>query len=267
MLPISTPLVIDTHCHLNFKAFKDDVSAVIERAKSAGVLAMIVVGSDLATSRLAVELANKYAYIWAAVGYHPIHTTRTEFIKNASHIIKELEVMARDERVVAIGETGLDYYHKPLDKEAQKELFLNSMDLALRLKKRVILHSREAFGDMIELINDMKVLPKGVMHCYPGNWQQAQMVLAKGFYLGFTGLITYSGDIHNLEVVQKAPLDKLLIETDSPYLTPIPHRGERNEPKNVILVAEEVAKIRHQGIKKVAEATTQNAQSLFNFTL
>jgi len=254
-------MLIDTHAHLNFSAFTHDYEAVVERAAAGGLVAIINVGSDLETSRRAVELAEKFPMCFAAIGLHPIHV-KTEKFDEA-----EYWRLAKHQKVVAIGETGLDYYHDKNTADIQKELFQKHISIASRVGKPLILHSREANDDIVSFLIAQNLELRGVFHCFPGDMQMARLVLDLGFYLSFTGLITFSKNYANLDVVRDAPLEKIMIETDCPYLTPEPHRGKRNEPAFVVEVAEKIAEIKKIDIKEVQTQTTQNAIDLFKLEL
>ncbi|MFH1462667.1 MAG: TatD family hydrolase [bacterium] len=292
-------MLIDTHSHLNFAAYKDDVDEVIKRSLEGGVW-MINVGSQYSTSRRAVNIAQRYDRgVYAAVGLHPIHladgifkakldTEEASFnTHNESFDYQQYKELALSEKVVAIGEIGLDYYYKPKTKKRleefknlQKEIFLEQLELAKELNLPIIFHCRTAHEDLIEILNTkylprrqadkiQNTKPRGVVHCFTGTWQQAQKYLEMGFYLGFNGII-FKLDLD--EVIKNAPLDKILIETDCPYLLPpLPaealakagFREGRNEPLYTKYIAEKVAKIKNLSYKDLSEITTQNAKKLF----
>jgi len=278
-------MLIDTHAHVNFGAYKDDGDEIIKRAFEQNVW-LINVGSQFETSRRAVEYAQKYPEgVLAAVGLHPIHLKKqeidapideyetVEFKSGAGKFDYErYKVLAQNPKVVAIGETGLDYFHitkniKHIteEKELQKEVFVEQLRLAQDLGKPLIFHCREAHQNLIEIlkskIKNQKSKITGVIHSFSGRWSQAQEYLEMGFYLGFNGIITFARDYDR--VVKEMPLGKLLLETDCPYLTPIPFRGKRNEPAYVKYVAEKVAELRGISFEEVAEVTTKNARELF----
>lgn len=289
-------MLIDTHCHLNFKAFTEDWREVADRAVAAGVTKMIVVGSDLENSRRAVELAKQHPAIWAAVGIHPhyaralareIPITKHQKSNNfqslndqINKLIAEIAELAREARVVAIGEIGLDY-HVPKQskypeelwpiteelKERQRELFIAQLQVAVEVNKPVILHSREAKEEVLSTITNFQfsIFKQigGVFHCFGGSKKYAKRIMEAGFYVGFDGDITYVPD--RLAVSASVPLDRLLLETDSPYLTPVPLRGKRNEPAKVKLVAEAQANARGVTVEEVGRVTDENAEKLFNF--
>jgi TatD DNase family protein len=258
-------MYIDTHCHLNFHAFKNDVDEVIKRAKKAGVTKFIVPGADLSSSEKAVILAHQYPEIYAAVGIHPHHTQKlasqtTNYYRQALSRLKEL---AMDKRVVAIGEIGLDYHiYKGSEgmspKEKQRELFLEQLEIAHELSLPVILHCREAFNDLFSVLPDQNI---GVLHCFTGGLFHLKTALRLGLSIGFDGNVTYDHSL--LEAVTNTPIDKLLLETDSPYLTPEPLRGNQNEPKNLLYTAKFIAKIRKQTVSFIEETTYNNSKTLF----
>jgi len=250
-------MFIDTHSHLNFKAFKNDYAQAIERALNTDVKKIIIPSSNLETSKKAVKIAKEYDNIYAAVGLHPIHIKDEDFVEDA--FIK----LSKSKKVVAIGETGLDYYHDRTNAEMQKEVFSKHLKLASRLNLPVIIHCREAGDDILSILTGQNPLPRGVFHCFSENWQFAQVVLEMGFYLSFTGIITFTKNQETFEVIQNTPLEKILIETDSPYLTPESRRGERNEPAYVVEVAKKIAELKKIPMEEVENQTTQNAIELF----
>lgn len=277
-------MLIDTHAHVNFKPFRDDADEVIKRALSSSTW-VIMVGSEYKTSKRALEYANKYEKgAYAAVGLHPIrqqalaaqdeeydfNTTGEEFNYDM------YEKLAQFEKTVAIGEIGLDYYHLPLDqnintvKQSQKKVFISQLDLAKNMNLPVIIHCRQAHDDMLEIIkqyrkenkHEMPIdRPWGVMHCFSGDEDLAWQYFNLGLLISFTGLITFSSQWDDL--IRKVPLDKIMVETDAPYMTPEPYRGKRNEPILVEYVAKRIAEIKNIAFERVAEETTRNAKQLF----
>lgn len=258
-------MLIDTHCHLNFEAFEKDLDEVVQRAKKEGVEKIIIPGAKIDSSKKAVELAQKYDDCYAAVGIHPHHASKNQEIKNL------LLTLAKQNKVVAIGECGLDYYAyqrtvydqykiTPEIKNQQKELLKIHLEVAIDLGLPVILHCREAFMDMLPIVPRCP----GVFHCFSGTKDDLKQILEMGFYVGFDGNITFKNAKSLQELVKQTPLDRILSETDAPYLTPEPHRGERNEPKNVKIVASKIAQIKGISLEEVEKQITYNAQSLFN---
>lgn len=278
-------MFIDTHAHINFNDFKQDGDEVIRRSLSEKVW-MVIVGSDYKTSKRALDYSNKYERgVYASVGLHPLHLCSKD-IKGDDYGFKtnceiynyeNYEKLAKFEKVVAIGEIGLDYYHiDPRDdvmaiKENQKNIFLSQLLMALKLNLPVIIHCRQAHDDILKILTEFKNenkknLPKdkrwGVMHCFSGNEDLAWKYFNLGLLISFTGLITFSRQWDDL--IRKLPLDKFMIETDCPYMTPEPFRGERNEPVLVKYVAKKIAEIKKIDIEKIEEASTENARKFFN---
>ncbi|CEP67806.1 Uncharacterised deoxyribonuclease TatD-type [Moorella glycerini] len=253
------PELIDSHAHLNDPAFGADLAGVLGRLQEAGVVAVINVGYDVSSSRRAVEQAHAWPFIYAAVAVHP-HDAAT-FDAEAANVIGGL---ARDSRVVAIGETGLDYYRNLSPRQRQQEVFRWHLELARSLRLPVIVHDRDAHGDTLRILNKAGPFPAGgVLHCFSGSWEMAWECLEMGFYISFAGPVTYKNAARLREVAVRVPLERLLIETDCPYLTPEPHRGRRNEPAYLGLVADAIAAARGLAAEAVSEATAANARRLF----
>lgn len=264
-------MYIDTHCHLNFKAFEEDWQKIADEAVEAGVEKMMVVGADLETSCRAAELAEKHKNLWVAVGIHPHHC------QNKIEIDK-LEKLAKSKKAAAIGECGLDYhvYEKskypstllritPEIKTLQKRLFGQQIQLAKKLKLPMIIHNREAGEDVLDALNhfcknDGKC-PAGVFHCISGSKKLLEKILELGFFVGIDGNVTYSQEVQAL--AQLVPVNRILLETDSPWLTPVPNRGLRNEPISVKITAECLAKLKGASINQIEAETTKNAEKLF----
>jgi len=246
-------MLIDTHAHLNFDVFKKDYQKIIADCLGKKIT-VINVGVDYKSSVRAIKIAEKYKQgVYAIVGIHPIYTERPQ----RSLSIKEL---AKSKKVIAIGEIGLDYKAEYVSfKERQKQVFLKQLNLAKELNLPVIFHCRFAHNDLIEILNRGTTLVLGVVHCFTGTWDQARKYLEMGLYLGFNGIIF---KLNLNEVIKKTPLDRILIETDCPYLTP-PQKSGRNEPLYVKYVAEKIAEIKNISYKEVADITTKNAKHLF----
>lgn len=257
---------IDSHCHLNFKAFEHDWKEVLEDSLRAGV-DMIVVGTDLKTSQKAVEIAKHYSGVYAAVGFHPIHVIDRDWRSE----ILEIATLVDHPKAAAVGEVGFDRYRMPREnlkdiEATQERVFDFLVGEAVKVKKPLIIHNREAMDLFLPKLPELeKSKIKGVVHCYPGNLTQAKKLFDAGFKIGFTGLITYNNQWD--ELIKKIPLENILIETDSPYLTPVPCKGSRNEPKNVLLVAQKIAGLKLIPIEDVISATSQTARSLFDLKL
>jgi TatD DNase family protein len=283
-------MLIDTHSHLNFSAFKDDADETIVRALAKDIW-LINVGTQSTTCERAVRMAEKYERgVYAAVGLHPTHLFETlvdesEFdvkFKSRSETWDAdfYEKLAASEKVVAIGEIGLDYNFAPQNidlemvKAEQKKVFRQALDCADRLNLPVIIHSRDTHDDIVPILKEYldagRLARRGVLHCFTGGWSDAERYLDLGFLISFTGIITFAPRPKQmelqrqiLEVVEKIPLDKIMVETDSPYLTPEPHRGERNEPQYVEFVARKIAQIKNIPFGEVASATTATAKKFF----
>lgn len=251
-------MLIDTHCHLDFPNFEKDFAEVLTRAEKAGVQKIINPGVDIVASKKAVALAEKHPQIFAAVGFHP-----SEAEKLTADNFTALEKLAAHEKVVAIGEIGLDFFRMRNSKKIQIEAFGQQLELAQKLAKPVIIHSREAAAEIFEVLDNFKV--RGVFHCFGGDWGFAEKVLERGFLIGLTGIVTFPNAANVREVAQKIPLEKLLIETDAPFLAPQKYRGERCEPAYVAEVAQEIAKLKGIEVSEVAEQTTANAEKLLGF--
>lgn len=275
--------LIDSHAHVNFRPFQDDWHQAIERAHEAGV-GVVNVGSQLSTSRRSVEVAKQMKEgVWAAVGLHPIHlaedhveediidgekisfTTRQERFDHAAYL-----ELARRAEVVAIGECGLDYYRLPQDEvkkqeyiALQKDTLKQQIGLALQVNKPNIFHCREAYDDFLEIVNKYRRQVRGVVHCYTGDADNVERIVKSGLYVGFTGIITFPKTEYLAEAVRRVPLDRLLVETDCPYLAPVPYRGKRNEPAYVEFVAQKVAEIKGVSFEQVCQQTAENTRRLF----
>jgi len=254
---------IDTHCHLNFPQFHRDMEKTILRSFQADLIYLINVGTDIRTSNETVNLASRYKQIYAAVGVHP-HDAR----KHLSEISSGLTPFLCHPKVVAIGEIGLDYYRNLSSQDSQKAAFTEQLKLAIKYHKPVILHCRDAYRDMLNIL-DKTYLPytqdhsPGVIHSFSAGPSYLQEFLRRGFYIGFNGMITYPDHESLWEAVRNTPLDRLLLETDAPYLSPLEHKGERNEPMWVKEVAIKIAELKKIDVAEVVAASTANAISLF----
>lgn len=251
-------MLIDSHAHLNFKAFKNDLNQVIGRCRQEDI-SVINVGSNYETSKRAIEIAEKNDGMYAVVGLHPIHAREELNIKE----------LCQSNKVVAIGEIGLDYFKDyALFKDKQKDVFLKQLDLAKELDLPVVLHCRMAHEDLLKILKEHRTKNNeqlgGVVHCFTGGWKEAEKYLDKGLYLGFNGIM-YKFDLK--EVIKKTPLNRMLVETDCPYLTPLPAvtlvKASRNEPIFIKYIVEEIAKIKGISFQEVASATVQNTKKLF----
>ena len=256
-------MLIDTHLHLDFQHYNDDRHQVVAQAVEAGVKQMITIGTSLETSRRAVELAETFEPVWAAVGIHP--NDATEWNAEAPAMLREL---AQHPKVVAIGEIGLDYYWKRVPNEVQQQVFEEQLALAADLGLPVIIHDREAHEHIMATLRRWvstltKDAPRGVLHFFSGDLAMAQEAIDLGFYLGTDGPVTFKKARALQQVVAALPLERLLVETDAPFLAPHPHRGRRNEPAYVRYVAAKVAELHGITVDEVAKQTTANARQLF----
>lgn len=252
-------ILFDTHAHLDNADYNSDRDEMIQRARQAGVAHIVNVGFNLATSRESLKLAEIYDLIYAAVGIHPHDAAEA-----GPGYMDELEKMAAHPKVVAIGEMGLDYYRDLSPRPVQRKVFTAQMALAKKLQKPIIIHDRDAHGDLMEILRKDKLGPAGgVMHCYSGSWEMARECLAMGFYISIAGPVTFSNAAKLKDVAAKVPQDRLLIETDAPYLTPVPYRGRRNESAYVIYTAVEVARLRGMETEDLAKMCTENGRRLF----
>lgn len=283
--------MIDSHAHLDFKEFDKDREETIKRFFENGGEKIINVGCDLKSSARSAALAKKYENIFASVGVHP-HDAQTV----DENTLKKLDELAENDKVVAIGEIGLDYFRNLSPREKQIEAFRAQLELAENHKKPVIIHCRAAYVELIEILKNYQPkadeprahktpIWRGVVHCFLGSWPIAEELLKLGFYIGFTGAITYPKKVKIFDdpldttrgkplvasevepeifkVIKNMPIDRILTETDCPYLAPVPHRGKRNEPSHVKYVAEKIAEIKGISVGKVEKATSENAKKLF----
>lgn len=248
-------MFVDTHAHLDDEKYDKDREDVIKRAEENGVEKIINVSFDLKSAKRAIDLAGQYENIYAAVGCHPKSQEESGYVFNKSDFLKT----AKQPKVVAIGECGLELKN-PDDLISQREIFEAQIKLAQELNLPLIVHCRDAHQEVIEILAKAGNV-KGVIHCFSGSWQSAQRYLDMGFYISFNGIITYASDYD--KVVKNMPIDRLLLETDCPYLSPAPFRGQRNEPAHVKYVAQRVAEIRNEPLEKIAQITTENAKKLF----
>jgi len=250
-------MYFDTHAHYDDKAFDTDREALLLACRDAGVERILDPGCDAKSSRAAIELAEKLDFVYAAVGIHP-----EELVSCDEDSLLEIRNLAEHPKCVAIGEIGLDYYWDDTHKAEQKQLFRWQIELALELGKPVIVHDREAHGDCLEIVKDYPGL-QGVFHCYSGSAEMAKELLKRGWYLGFDGPVTYKNARKTIEVLEICSLDRLLIETDSPYLSPVPMRGKRNDSRNLRYVVEKIAEVKGISAEAVEKITMENGKRLF----
>jgi TatD DNase family protein len=262
-------MLIDTHCHLNDPKFTNDLKDVITNAKKAGIKKFIVPGYDYATSIKSIELSNQYnQVIFASIGFHPYEAQHVTSIKPLNKLIKSnsSKSVINPYNILAIGECGLDYHeYKGFPaigkKDSQKILFEEQCQLALKLDLPIIIHCRDAFEDLFNILDCLPKIPKGVIHCFSGGLQDIRFAQKRGLYIGIDGNITYSK--HLLSIISQIPLSSLILESDSPYLTPEPYRGNRNEPKYLILTAKKIAEATNQNLEIIKDNTWNNSHDLF----
>jgi TatD DNase family protein len=252
-------LLIDSHAHLQDNDYQDDLEPVLKRAAEAKVELIICIGFDYPSSQKAVQLARANKNIYAAVGIHPHDASTLN-----EQIIENLYNLALDPKVVAIGEIGLDYYRNLSPQAQQKQAFTEQIKLAQEIGKPVVIHDRDAHQDVMDIIKREKAgINGGVMHCYSGHLPLAQELIKQNFHLSFAGPLTYKNAKKTHEVAGQISLDRILIETDCPYLTPEPNRGKRNEPAYVRFVAQKLAELRNKDYREIAAITTNNAKKVF----
>lgn len=252
-------MLFDSHCHVDDDLYDNDRTELIENLPSKGIELLMEIGADMPSSRRAVELAKKYPFIYAAVGVHP-HDTCDMTEKD----IEELAALAAEPKVKAIGEIGLDYHYMNTDKHLQKKWFERQMQLTMELEMPFIIHDRDSHADCLEILRkfDLKKVG-GVMHCFSGSVEMAKEIIKMGMVISLGGPVTFKNARHSVDVAREIPLDKILIETDSPYLAPEPLRGKRNSPEFVRFVAEKIAEIKGESFETVARVTKENAMKLF----
>ena len=255
-------MLIDTHVHLNAEQYEEDVVEVIESARRAGVNRMVVVGFDTPTIERAIELAETYSFIYAVIGWHPV-----DAIDCTQKELDWIESLASHPKVVGIGEMGLDYYWDKSPREVQQQLFRKQIQLAKRVNLPIVIHNREATADVVRILKEEEAATVGgIMHCFTGSVEVARECIAMNFLISLGGPVTFKNAKQPKKVAEEIELEHLLVETDAPYLTPHPYRGKRNEPKHVLLVAEEIAKLKGISYEEVAKQTTRNAEKIFALT-
>jgi len=274
--------MVDVHCHLNFHAFDKDVDEVARRAFNAGVRAIINTGTSIPSSKKAVELAHHYSSMYAIVGIHPHHADKAD-VEFEGELQKDwfenLKRIAKNPKVIGIGETGLDYHYYEsngvVDKKLQEDAFRKQIELSIELGLPLQIHNRQAGEDIISILKEYRTKlqdPPGMFHCFAGSKKVLKTALDLGFYIGFDGNITYKGiapgeTVELSELVKLTSADRILVETDSPFLTPIPLRGIRNEPKNVIIVGEYIASLKGVGIHGFQKQIYSNFEAVFKIKI
>jgi len=250
-------MFFDTHAHYCDKRFNDDRDELLGTMLDAGISLILNSGSSLGSSKLSLELADRFSFIYASVGIHP-HDAKSM----SDGTVAELEVLLSHPKAVAVGEIGLDYHYDFSPRDVQEKRFREQMELARRLSKPVIIHEREALRDTLDMIREYNDLI-GVLHCFSGSWETAKTVLDMGWYLSFTGVITFKNARRSLEVLKKIPADRIMLETDCPYLAPDPMRGRRNSSLYLPYIAKKVAEVRGISVDEVATLTMENGKRFF----
>lgn len=253
--PLTSPLIFDTHAHYDDERFNEIRDELLSSLENNGVGGVITCGCDKESSLKALSMAEKYPNVFAAVGIHPCNL-------ESKTSISEIEELAKHKKCVAIGEIGLDYYWTQDNKPQQKKVFIEQLELAKKLELPVIIHDRDAHADTLEILKEYK--PKGVLHSFSGSPEMAKELLDLGLYIGVGGVITFKNARKLPEVVKMLPNDRLLLETDAPYLTPVPYRGKTNHSAMIYFSAEKIAEIKETSTKEILKQTFANAQKLFN---
>lgn len=255
-------MLFDTHTHMDAPEFEEDRDAAMARAVEAGVSRLVNIGFNRETIPTTLALAEKYDFVYAAIGWHPV-----DAIDMQDGDLEWIESLCSHEKVVAIGEIGLDYHWDKSPKDVQHRVLREQIALAKRVKLPIVIHNREAHEDTIRILKEENALEVGgIMHAFSGSWETAKICLDMGFHLSFGGPVTFKNAKQPKEVLEKTPMDRLLIETDAPYLTPHPYRGKRNETAYVRLVAEMAAQLKGVSLEEIAEQTMKNANKLFGIS-
>lgn len=255
-------MLIDSHAHLDMDDYKDDLESVIDRAFTGGIERIITIGIDLVSSVKALELANRYDFLYSTVGFHPHEADNVSY----AHLM-ELQALAKENKVVAWGEIGLDFFKNRSQREKQIEIFKAQLEIANNIDFPVIIHNRDADKEILEILNSYKNFThKGIIHCFSSDYKTALDFIDLGFHISIPGIVTFKNADKLKEVARRIPLDRLLVETDAPFLAPVPRRGKRNEPLFVIYTAKMIAELRGMEFEELAAVTTANCKNLFNIT-
>lgn len=249
--------IFDTHSHYDDERFNEDRAELLNSINSSGVTGIVTCGCDIETTEFSRSLSEKFDFVYFAAGFHP------ENLENASlNDLEVIEKLAKHEKCVAIGEIGLDYHWMSSSKEVQKEFFVSQIEIAKKLNLPVIVHDREAHSDTLEILKQTK--PAGVVHCFSGSAEMAREIIKLGMYIGLNGVVTFKNARKSLDVVKTIPLEKLVLETDCPYLAPEPHRGKRNDSSYIPYIAEKIADVLDMDAQKILNITSENAKKLYN---
>ncbi len=250
-------MFIDSHAHYNAEAFAEDRDVLLSSLPGEGIDAVVNIGDNLEASRKSLAMAERYPFVYAAVGVHPEHAGEL-----TSEALRTLEELAAHKKAVAIGEIGLDYYYDDVPRDVQRTAFRQQLILAKRLGMPVVIHDREAHGDCLQILKE-EGITEGVMHCFSGSVEFMHEVIRQGFHVALGGVVTYKNARHTVDVAREVPLDRLLLETDCPYLSPVPNRGKRNSSLNLRYTAERIAEIRGIDVGTLAVLTSHNTKKLF----
>ena len=251
-------MLFDTHAHMDDRAFDTDRKELLENLPGKGIQLLMNPGCSLESSRNAVKLANSYDYIYAAVGSHPDVADEVD----EALIARYRELCKQNSKVRAIGEIGLDYHYEDIPREIQKKAFRLQMELARELNLPVIVHERDAHEDGMKIVTEFPVVT-GVFHCYSGSWEMAKWLIDRGWYIGFTGVLTFKNARKAIDVASRLPLDRIVLETDCPYMSPEPFRGKRNDPGKLYRMAEKLAEIRNLSVEEIHRITVENGKRLY----
>ena len=249
--------MVDTHCHI-YKEYYEDIDKVIEDIKAAGVTKIIVNGCSMSSNIEVLELVKKYDIVYGALGFHP-----TELEDDDDKCIEWLEKHINDEKIVAVGEIGLDYHYDDYDKNRQINIFKRQLDIALKYKKPIIVHTRDAVGDTFDILKKYKL--KGSIHSYSGSVEMAHEFIKLGYSIGIGGVCTFKNAKNIVNVIKDIDMEYILLETDSPYLSPEPYRGKTNSPANIPLIANKISELKNIELSEVIDTTTKNASTIFDF--
>lgn len=251
-------MFIDVHAHLDNVRYEEDLDAIVKNAKENSVEKIITAGYDLNSSYVDVKIANRFKNVFACVGVHPENVEGLE-----KNYLEKLETLLKNKKVVAVGEIGLDYHFRCDNKELQKKVFVEQIDLANHFKLPIVVHSRDAMGDTLEILKKHRAEFGGLMHCFSGSVEMAREFMKLSFSFSFGGVVTFKNAKNVQEVVKNIPLEKIMLETDCPYMSPEPYRGKVNESKNIPIIAEKIADIKNIKIDEVEKNTTKNAEKMF----
>lgn len=249
-------MIFDSHAHYDDEAFNEDREEVLDKIQKAGVSKVLNCGANLKSCESTIELTQKYDFIYGAIGVHP------QDAGEAIHNLNRIGDMLNRDKIVAVGEIGLDYYYENFDRDIQIKAFKEQMDIARQLNLPVVIHDRDAHEDTLRVIKEFKDV-RGVLHCYSGSYDFAKEILKYDYYLGFTGVVTFKNAKKAIEVVENIPMDRILVETDCPYMAPVPYRGKRNDSSYLLHIINKIAEIKSLSYDEIVEKTNKNACDLF----